>query len=400
MKRCLANVLRVLVSVGILAYLGLRILQDETESALAPLADGGPPAVASLATTLAVSEAQLERVQTTGLVPDPQTPGQLVVDLGRLPWRERAPLVCTVGPQRLHHAFGQIRFIWFLMAVASMGVVVFLGIVRWQWILRVQGLELPFWRVCSINFIGLFFNAFMLGATGGDVMKAWYVAHETHHKKAEAVATVIVDRIIGLLVLFVIALAMMLLFWHRVFDDPRLRTFTVFTLLVVVGTIGITVVGLWKGFADRFPGMRRALQKLPKYDTLRRMVDAYRVYTSHPGVLARTALVTVGVHVFSMLSIVCVGSGLGIHQATLVDYFLYLPIINCISAVPISISGFGVREGMYVAMFSRLGVPGAAALALSLLGYFAVLLWSVVGAGFYLTHRRELPSAGTLAEER
>ena len=31
-------------------------------------------------------------------------------------------------------------------------------------------------------------------------------------------------------------------------------------------------------------------------------------------------------------------------QATVVDYFLYLPIINSIASVPISISGFGVRD--------------------------------------------------------
>ena len=100
-----------------------------------------------------------------------------------------------------------------------------------------------------------------------------------------------------------------------------------------------------------------------------------------------------------MLSIVCVGKGLGITEAGLVDYFLYLPIINSVAAIPITISGFGLREGMYVAMFSRVGVPGAAALAMSLLGYLATLFWSVVGAGFYLTHRKELPSVAQIETE-
>jgi hypothetical protein len=54
---------------------------------------------------------------------------------------------------------------------------------------------------------------------------------------------------------------------------------------------------------------------------------------------------------------------------------------------------------MYVTMFDRIGVPGAAALAMSLLGYLAVLIWSVVGAGFYLTHRKDIPSAETIAQE-
>ena len=119
------------------------------------------------------------------------------------------------------------------------------------------------------------------------------------------------------------------------------------------------------------------------------------VDASHPAVLLKTSVVTIGVHVFSMLSIVCVGRGLGIH-ASIVDYFLYLPIINSVTAIPITVSGFGVREGMYVAMFNRVGVPGAAALAMSLLGYLATLFWSVVGAGFYLTHRKDIPSAAQI----
>jgi glycosyltransferase 2 family protein len=93
-----------------------------------------------------------------------------------------------------------------IAAVVSAGIPAILGITRWQWILHVQGLDVKYSRLFSISFIGLFFNAFMLGSTGGDVIKAWYVAHETHHKKAEAIATVVVDRLIGLLALFVIAL--------------------------------------------------------------------------------------------------------------------------------------------------------------------------------------------------
>ena len=394
MKNLLVNLLRVFISVGILAYLFNNILQDETENALASLAASvelpATPPPGLTATEAARIHAACRRQDENG---------KWTINLAQLPRGERLPIVWRIGPHHLRQSFQQISLPWFALAVALVGVVVVCAVLRWQWILRVQGLELTFWRACSISFIGMFFNAFMLGATGGDVMKAWYVAHETHHKKAEAVATVIVDRIIGLLVLFVIALVMMIIFWRRVFDDSHLRTFAVFTLLVVVGTVGATVIGFWKGFADKLPGLRRNLERLPKYDTFRRMVDAYRVYATHPAVLARTALVTVGVHVFSMLSIVCVGKGLGITQAKLVDYFLYLPIINSIAAVPISISGFGVREGMYVTMFDRVGVPGAAALALSLLGYLAVLIWSVVGAGFYLTHRKDIPSADAIAQE-
>jgi uncharacterized protein (TIRG00374 family) len=360
MKKKLGALLRVVVSVGILVYLFNSIFQKEAARYF--------------------EEHQI----------DPDT----------LNWTERARIVWTQGPNALWEVFQQVNIWWFALGTLAMGVVCLLGIVRWQLILRVQGLELKFPRASSIFFVGMFFNAFMLGSTGGDVIKAWYVAHETHHKKAEAVATVVVDRLIGLLALFVLALIMMTAFYHRVFDDVRLRTFAVITLVFVLTVVLGTVIGFWRGFADKFPKLRTLLTRLPYYETLRRMVVAYRVYASHPVVLANTTLMSFGVHLMAMISIVCVGKGLGITTENgLVDYFLYLPIINSVTAIPISISGFGVRELMYAQMFAEVGVTQSQGVAMSLIGYLASLFWSLVGSIFYLTHRKELPPAEVMATE-
>lgn len=356
MKQKLIATLRILVSVGILAYLFNGIFHTETR--------------------------------------------KLVPDLDTYTWGHREATVWTKGPHALWEVFQKVSLLWFGAAVACMGVVIVLSIFRWRMILRVQGLELGFSRALSICFVGMFFNAFLLGSTGGDVVKAWYVAHETHHKKAEAVATVVVDRLIGLMALFVLTLIMMAIYHHRVFDDPKLITFSIITVTFVLGCIGVTVLGFWKGFADRVPGLRSRLQRLPKYDTFKRMIDAYRQYTSHPEILLYTTLQSFGVHIMSMMSIWCVGAGLKVVTANgLIDYLLYLPIINSVTAIPISISGFGVREGMYAAMFGEVGVAASLAIALSLLGYLATLFWSLVGAGFYLTHRKDIPTADVMARE-
>lgn len=358
MKKKLTALLRVLVSVGILIYLFNSIFHKE-----------------------AASYFQSQNI-------DPDT----------LNWAERARIVWSVGPQSLWQALRKIDPLWFVAAVVSAGIPSLVGVIRWRWILHVQGLQVALPRLFSISFIGLFFNAFMLGSTGGDVVKAWYVAHETHHKKAEAVATVVVDRLIGLLALFIITLVMMGIYWRRVFEDPKLLWFSLATLAVVLSTVLGTVIFLWRGFADKLPGLRRWLQRMPRYDMLRRMVDAYRVYASHPAVLGRTLLISFVVHFFSMLSIWCIGRGLGVHSAKFVDYYLYLPIINSVTAVPITISGFGVREGMYVKMFNEVNVPEPVALVMSLLGYLATLFWSIVGGAFFLTHRKELPPAEQMAK--
>ena len=52
---------------------------------------------------------------------------------------------------------------------------------------------------------------------------------------------------------------------------------------------------------------------------------------------------------------------------------------------------------MYIKMFNEVGVASSAALVMSLLGYLASLIWSIVGGVFFLTHRKELPPAGQMA---
>jgi len=189
----------------------------------------------------------------------------------------------------------------------------------------------------------------------------------------------------------VLALIMMGIYWHRVFDDVRLRSFAVITVAFVLACVAGTILGLWKGFADKLPKLRATLQRMPRYDMLKRMVDAYRQYASHPVVLLNTTLLSFGVHIAAMFSIVFIGKGLAlVTNDGLIDYLLYLPIINSVTAIPISISGFGVRELMYAEMFGEVGVAASAAVALSLLGYLATLFWSLVGAIFYLTHRKEV----------
>ena len=204
MKNKLIMFVQVLVSVAILAYLFNSIFEGQAADKLKPLVTGNSDAVLHLG----LRPDQIESIRANCVMTNEPTG----INLKMLPLRQRLPVIWGIGPASLWAVFRTISVTWFFLAVLCMGVVCLVGTIRWQLILQVQGLDLKFSRVVSIFFVGMFFNAFLLGSTGGDVIKAWYVAHETHHKKAEAIITVIVDRLIGLLVLFVIALVMMSIF--------------------------------------------------------------------------------------------------------------------------------------------------------------------------------------------
>jgi len=61
---------------------------------------------------------------------------------------------------------------WLLIACLLFGVVFFLAAMRWWLLLRVQDIVLPLSTITALTLIGQFFNTFMLGSVGGDVVKA------------------------------------------------------------------------------------------------------------------------------------------------------------------------------------------------------------------------------------
>jgi uncharacterized membrane protein YbhN (UPF0104 family) len=134
----------------------------------------------------------------------------IFVNEGRLTWQGQVPawgsldrltqwrIGWTYGPRELWRTLRLVEPTAFALSLNFMGATVLLGALRWRMVLRVQGLDLPVGRTLEISLVAQFFNAFLLGSTGGDLLKAYYAARETHHKKTEAVVTVLVDRIIGL----------------------------------------------------------------------------------------------------------------------------------------------------------------------------------------------------------
>lgn len=128
------------------------------------------------------------------------------------------------------------------------------------------------------------------------------------------------------------------------------------------------------------------------------MIGAYQAYASHKPALIKTFLLALVTHVSLILSAICFGESLGI-KVHLGFYFVMVPAINCIAAVPITINGLGVREGLFVASFQAGGVPNEKALLLSLLSFAVSLLFSVIGGVVYLLFERTHPSVAQIEAE-
>jgi len=244
----------------------------------------------------------------------------------------------------------------------------------YRWLVLIRGLDpwVPFGRLLRLYFIGQFFSAFLPSTFGGDVVRALELTQDTN--SSAAIGTVLLDRMTGLLVLFVIGLAVL------PFHAARMAPWLVGLLLGVAG--GGLVVGalLLEG---RF--LRRLTGRLPASLSLAGQGSLAKVYAAVTGCGWQAVLSAFGVSVvFNVVNVLinwlcgqAVGAGVGLGY-----FFVVTPLLSVSGLVP-SIGGWGVREAVSTAVFAPVGAGEnvAAALGMGLGG--VTLAAGLVGGVLY-----------------
>src|SRR5947207_5207545 len=108
---------------------------------------------------------------------------------------------------------------WVIAAIFAYVTVEIAAAIRWQILLRVQGIRLNFFRLIGLFLIGMFYNQFLPGGTGGDIIKSYLLLKETQHK-AGALLAVVFDRLIGLVALVTITVTLVALRFDLLWQAP------------------------------------------------------------------------------------------------------------------------------------------------------------------------------------
>jgi uncharacterized membrane protein YbhN (UPF0104 family) len=276
---------------------------------------------------------------------------------------------------------------WIAAAIVVFGIVELSAIIRWQILLRVQGIRIGWGRLASLFMIGILFNPFMPGGTGGDVAKIFYLLKETPDKKPAALLAVLMDRLMGLFGLIVIAGTVIALRYQWLTQTPITATL-LYTLLAIFGgsagfiLVSFAVTGF--GLVHKLPA------RMPLRDQLVDLSIAYNQYGRAWGSSLVALLLCIPVHLGSFTLFYCVGKAFAesAHRASLLDFWGIMPIVNTITAVPISIGGTGIREGLFIKLLGGLcQIPEATAVTISLTGYAVLIFWSLIGGVIYLFYR-------------
>ena len=315
--------------------------------------------------------------------------GQRWSDLSK--WDQRR-LAWSRGPVELWRTARRLDGVNLVLALALCGVPVVAGGLRWRQALLVQGLRLSVAEVTRVSFVSHFFNAFLLGSTGGDVVKAWCAARWTREKRAEAALTVVVDRLLGTLALLLFAAVMIPMAWEARAGVPLFlgyRRYQAVALLVggmAAVALLMVVVGFYTDLLAEGAPVARVLKRFPRGDSVVRALAACRLFGRHRRYIATTAAWSLVINLSIVGTFVALASGLKLEVPMRVLWFV-VPAVVCVAALPVTPSGLGVREHLFVSLLAIEAFPGVKhgeALALALLGYTANLVWSAVGGVVYL----------------
>ncbi len=301
---------------------------------------------------------------------------------------------------RVGHDMLNMSPVWLAAGFCAFVPVVLIVSWRWRMLLGVHGVHLPFRRVFELTMIGQYFSAFLIGTTGGDFVKIFYVARAVPSRKAAVAFTVMVDRVIGLvaLLLFGVALASPQLGTLLSQPWPRYLTgiFYLFALGGVMAGLGATLAPL---FLKR-PAIRGFLKRLPFAHRGASLFAAYE-RTAHAWKINLLALVASWPsHLCSTIMGYCVlrAMPMNLHPNALL-FCAILVMVNTLISLPISISGVGIREQLFVWFLALLAIEPNNAITFSITYFFLNMLWSIVGMPFYFLYRHETHTPAPVAED-
>jgi uncharacterized protein (TIRG00374 family) len=266
----------------------------------------------------------------------------------------------------------------FHIAAASVLYVLasFLSTLRWKMFIPSQpGTRTLF----SLYMIGTFFNVCLPSTIGGDAVKAYYLSrqlkkdaemegerHSESNHNVISVASVFMDRYVGLAALLAIGLTAFLFGYDMLEKTPVLWTMPVIFVGFAVSSIVL--------FKFRIGTRLKIMKTIHEY---------FEHYFRKRKLLFKGFLYSIVIQLSVIFTVYILASGMGL-DIPFFTFVVFLPIIFIVTLIPVSISGIGLREGAFVLLFGIIGLAPDKAMTLSLIWFISVVIGSLWGLVEYL----------------
>ncbi len=274
------------------------------------------------------------------------------------------------------------------LAMLVFWVAMFVNAAKWQVLLKARAIKVPFGAIANYTFVGFFFNNFLPASIGGDVMRGYGLARYTD-RNADAAASVVLDRLIGLAAyMSVAAVAALITVYATGRYELRLLAWVAVGGLVLLAVIaGVLLSRRLRRGMDRLL-VATPLRPLARiWSSLSEAFEAYRF--AYRALALAFGVGLLGILCTSLVNFLLsesLGGGISLLQA-----FLFTPLIALVLIIPISIGGLGLNQVAYPFFYGLVGVPTAHAIGLSLLIQTVQIVCSLPGGVLWLRWKRRSP---------
>ena len=286
-----------------------------------------------------------------------------------------------------------IGYHWIALALLTMLMAFLASYIRWQQLAVAIGLELETVAALQLGFIGSFFNIVTIGVVGGDSLRAFYAARHSPGRIPEAILSVFIDRVIGLIVMC--GFAATACWINGVPGEDSIEKQAIeygcnfAGVASICGCVALLVMLFVPGL-KYWKVMRWALSLRKIGKLLERVMDAAALYGQRKLVIVKAMLLSVLTNTLFGVTIYLVGLSITQSPPTLSDHFVIAPISMVANSLPLP-GGIGGMEAALAYLYGCFGSEGGFLVAL---GYrLCILSVSMIGWGVWLMSSSRLKSA-------
>jgi uncharacterized protein (TIRG00374 family) len=300
---------------------------------------------------------------------------QILLSLALLAWLFR-----QIGFTEVVQTLADIQWAWFALAFLLFQLNVVIRAYRWRVLLHALNDRPGLGYLVYLYYIGYFANNFIPSGFGGDLVKVVSL-RQSHGSGSEALSSVLMERVTGLVGSSLIALVALL--WNLTVHALNLDLPSILWVLIVLTAVGIPLAFFVARWSDPIKLVNRhypSIRELPYYGKFENLVNTIHRYPLRA--LVSSLLISLPFTLNLILVQMTVARAFGVELPFRV-FALFVPVIALVSLLPITFNGLGLREGIYTFLFVPVGVPAATAVSMSLAFYFLRFSAGLLGGLMY-----------------
>jgi uncharacterized protein (TIRG00374 family) len=260
-------------------------------------------------------------------------------------------------------------------------VVLLLGMVvssyKWKILAEHKGFKFPLEKYFQFYLAGTFLNNFFPSFIGGDTYRAFQIGKEEKRYTA-ATATVVMDRVTGMIGGMVVSIFFAILNWRVVLEHKILLIILIASIGIL---IGVAILGLltkmefWKNFSKYIP---KKIQEV-----IKDFADYQGSVELKKALFASLFYNLIGLGLVNYVLFWALGIDIGV-----LNYLTVIFLISIVSSIPVSVNNIGIKEWAYVTFFGFFGVASSAVVTVALVSRIIQMVVSFAALPGYLKNKK------------